>query len=215
MFRGDEQILGLGNQQRSSLTWRKLIYVILPKTIGDKMLTALKYKNDILEWFYLDDDDITIRRAKDDNLKGKFKKDDIVIPFPLKGNKGYDYKGIWIPRIGKNILLPWALMVLRGIEIEDGMVIDHIDGDRTNNSRDNLRLVSQSENCRNRIMRKDNTTGYTGLSFHKPSGRYVVRRTIKGKRIWKSHKTLEGAIEIWKEVEKLGYTDGYTKRHGY
>ncbi len=179
------------------------------------MLAALKYKNEILKWFYLDDDDITIRRSKNDDLKGKFKKDDIVIPYSLKGNKGLDYKGVWIPRIGTTINLPWVLTVLRGVEFEDKMVIDHVDGNTMNNKRENIRIVTQSENCRNRTKHKNNTSGYTGLSFHKPTGRWIVRRTINGKRIWKSHKTKEGAIEIWKKVEKLGHSDGYTKRHGY
>ena len=42
------------------------------------MLAALKYRQNILDNFYLDDDDITIRRKKDDAIKGKFKKHDCV-----------------------------------------------------------------------------------------------------------------------------------------
>ncbi len=178
------------------------------------MLAALKYKNTILEEFYLDEDDITIKRKKDDAVKGKFKKDEIVKPYQLTGNNGYDYRGIWIPGKNTTISLPWILLVLRGINFKDGNVIDHKDGDITNNHKSNLRVTTQEINCKNRKMRYDNTSGYTGLSFHKPTGRWAVRRTIKGKRIWKSHLTKEGAIEIWKEVEKLGLKDGYTKRHG-
>ncbi len=179
------------------------------------MLAALKYKNEILDWFYLDGDDITIRRTKDDDLKGKFKKDEIVIPYKFIGNKGFDYKGVWIPRVGTTIALPWVLSILRCIEFKDKMVIDHINGNRMDNSRNNIRIVTQAENCKNRTKHKNNTSGYTGLSFHKPTGRWVVRRTVNGKRIWKSSTTKEGAIEIWKQVEKLGHKDGYTKRHGY
>ncbi len=178
------------------------------------MIAALKYKNNILEEFYLDEDDITIKRKKDDTVKGKFKKDDIVIPYSLIGNTGYNYKGIHIPGKRTSISLPWILTVLRGIEFQEKNVIDHIDGNITNNNRINLRITTQEMNCKNRSKRCDNTTGYTGLSYHKPTNRYVVRRTIEGKRLWRSHKTFEGALEIWKEVEKLGLKDGYTKRHG-
>ena len=178
------------------------------------MLAALKYKNIILEEFYLDEDDITIKRKKNDTVKGKFKKNEIVIPYQLIGDKGNDYKGIHIPGCKTTISLPWILLVLRRIEFENENVIDHLDGDITNNSRKNLRVTTQEMNCKNRAKRSDNTTGYTGLTFHKPTGRWVVRRTIKRKRIWKSHKTFEGALKIWKEIEKLGLQDGYTERHG-
>ena len=181
------------------------------------MLAALKYKQNILDSFYLDDDDITIKRMNDDIRNGRFKKNDIVTSYTLRGEKGNDYRGIHIPGLnsGVSISLPWVLTVLRNIEFNDKNIIDHKDGDITNNTRINLRVTTQEMNCKNRTKRSDNTTGYTGLSFHKPTGRYSVRRTINGKRLWRSHKTLEGAIEIWKEVEKLGLTDGYTKRHGY
>ncbi len=178
------------------------------------MLAALKYKSIILESFYLDVDDITIKRKNDDLVKGKFKKDEVVFPYALIGNNGYDYKGIWIPGGNTTISLPWILIVLRKIEFKDKDVIDHIDGDITNNDRTNLRVTTQETNCRNRKMRKDNTTGYTGLNYHKAGKCYVIRRTIDGKRLRRSHKTFEGAIEIWKEIEKLGLQDGYTERHG-
>lgn len=44
------------------------------------MLATLKYKQDILDNFYLDKNDITTIRTKDDVVKGKFKKDSKVVP---------------------------------------------------------------------------------------------------------------------------------------
>ena len=178
------------------------------------MLTALKYKSKILEYFYLDTDDITIRRRCDDVAKGKFKMFDVVIPYALKGNKGFDYKGIWVPGVGVTISLPWVLTVLRGIEFTDGMVIDHKDGNINNNSRSNLRVITQQENCKNKKKRSDNTTGYTGISYNSSTGLYLVRRTINGKRINRSHKTLEGAIQLMEVLKQESLQDGYTERHG-
>lgn len=89
-----------------------------------------------------------------------------------------------------------------------------MDGDILNNSRSNIIVTTQGLNCRNKAKYKNNTTGYTGITFRKDSGKYVIRRTINGKRVFRSHKTLEGAVEILRELEKLGLEDGYTKRHG-
>lgn len=45
-----------------------------------------------------------------------------------------------------------------------GMVVDHIDGNSLNNTRENLRVCSISENNQNQPLRKDNKTGYKGVS---------------------------------------------------
>ncbi len=181
------------------------------------MLAALKYKQNILDNFYLDVDDITIKRKKDHTRYGRSRKGEEAKSYTLRGEKKNDYRAICIPGAGSSpsISVPWILTVLRGIPFDNKSVLDHIDGNIANNMRDNLRVTTQELNCKNRKIRSDNTSGYTGLTFHKPTSRWVVRRTIRGKRIWKSDKTLEGAIEIWKQVEKDSWKDGYTKRHGY
>ena len=48
-------------------------------------------------------------------------------------------------------------------EIDDGLVIDHIDGNPTNNNINNLRPVSRKINSRNRKISKRNTTGVGGV----------------------------------------------------
>lgn len=50
--------------------------------------------------------------------------------------------------------------------------IDHIDGNRQNNSRKNLRLASPSENSQNRSMPGSNTSGFKGVTFHKGTGKF-------------------------------------------
>lgn len=58
-------------------------------------------------------------------------------------------------------------------EIKKGMCIDHIDGDGLNNRMSNLRLVSLSDNQRNRRLPDKNTTGIQGVSAHR--GGYAVQ----------------------------------------
>jgi len=47
------------------------------------------------------------------------------------------------------------------------VIIDHIDGDTLNNCRENLRRCNASQNCCNRKMNKNNTTGLRGVYWNK------------------------------------------------
>ena len=44
-----------------------------------------------------------------------------------------------------------------------GMIVDHINRVRTDDSWDNLRLITKAENCQNRNMQRNNTSGYPGV----------------------------------------------------
>jgi hypothetical protein len=54
-----------------------------------------------------------------------------------------------------------------------GQCVDHINGDRTDNRRENLRICSQSENRRNRAARFDSKAPYKGITFK--SGKWVAQ----------------------------------------
>lgn len=73
----------------------------------------------------------------------------------FKGQKHYAHRVVWYLHHGP---------------IHSG-VIDHIDGNTSNNSISNLRLVSQGENCKNTGMKRTNTSGITGVAIvENPSG---------------------------------------------
>lgn len=62
--------------------------------------------------------------------------------------------------------------------------LDHVNGDRSNNKLNNLRLASRAENTQNqRKARIDNTGGYLGVSFVKRTSRWRARIQIKSKPI--------------------------------
>lgn len=48
--------------------------------------------------------------------------------------------------------------------IQDGLSVDHIDGNPANNRIENLRLVSFTQNQRNKGKGKNNTSGFVGVS---------------------------------------------------
>ena len=52
---------------------------------------------------------------------------------------------------------------------------DHKSGNALDNRRSNLRLCTQGENTCNQKRRKDNTSGYKGVSFHKPTQKWRSR----------------------------------------
>ena len=87
-----------------------------------------------------------------------------------------------------------------------GTVIDHIDGNGLNNSRDNLRFVTYSQNNMNQPIRCDNTSGHKGINWCEDRQKYQVYINIDRKR--KSlgrYKTLEEAIYVRDEAVKAHY----------
>lgn len=62
--------------------------------------------------------------------------------------------------------------------------LDHIDGNRLNNSLYNLREASRSENLMNRDKMPRNTSGYKGVSLHRETGKWDARITAYGKQYY-------------------------------
>jgi len=59
-------------------------------------------------------------------------------------------------------------------------VLDHINGDKTDNRIDNLRPTTMSENAWNRTSKGRNTSGHKGVTKHKASGKWQVFITENG-----------------------------------
>lgn len=64
-------------------------------------------------------------------------------------------------------------------------LLDHIDGDKTNNRIGNIREASYSENACNRPKRSDNKTGYTGVAFRKNRNKWEGKITVRQKTVWR------------------------------
>lgn len=86
-------------------------------------------------------------------------------------------------------------------EIPEGMFIDHLDGNRLNNTLENLRLTTRQGNARNSKKRKDNTSGLTGV--HLMHNRYKSGNVIS---YWCGSYMEDGKYFSKRfSIKKLGY----------
>lgn len=92
------------------------------------------------------------------------------------------------------------------------IVIDHINGDRLDNRRSNLRPATFSQNMANRA--GWSKTGYRGVSVHKQSGKYqaFVRKDGKNRHLGLFDEAEDAARaydnaawEIWGEYARLNF----------
>jgi hypothetical protein len=66
---------------------------------------------------------------------------------------------------------------------KDGEVVDHKDHDTLNNLDDNLRVCSRQDNGRNSVKRKNNTSGITGVVWHKQAKKWHAQIMVNRKTI--------------------------------
>ncbi|MDD5061650.1 MAG: HNH endonuclease [Candidatus Marinimicrobia bacterium] len=66
---------------------------------------------------------------------------------------------------------------------KEGFVIDHINRNRLDNRRCNLRYVTHSQSQMNRSKQKNNTSGFRGVYWNKHAKKWVSIIGIKGKLI--------------------------------
>lgn len=83
---------------------------------------------------------------------------------------------------------------------------DHIDRNRLNNQRSNLRIVTHQINQRNHGLRKDSKTGHRGINFK--YNKFLVRITVDRQEIIIGrYLTIEEAIEARKAAETKYWGD--------
>lgn len=64
------------------------------------------------------------------------------------------------------------------------LVVDHINGDRLDNRRTNLRLVSVAVNMQNQRLSLASTSGFRGVTWDKHRSKWVAQAKLRGRRIF-------------------------------
>lgn len=87
--------------------------------------------------------------------------------------------------------------------IMDGKGIDHINGDKLDNRKKNLRFCTTAENVRNVGLRSNNTSGITGVSYSNREGKWKANIIYNGTFIrLGTFADKENAIKARKEAEQ-------------
>ena len=96
---------------------------------------------------------------------------------------GYSTIGFTLPKANSRRFLAHRLAWLyEHGEFPKGS-LDHINHVKTDNRIKNLRIATQKENIRNMSMSSRNTTGHTGVCFHKHANKYVAHVRVDYKKI--------------------------------
>lgn len=100
-------------------------------------------------------------------------------------------------------------------EIDESMVVDHINGIVDDNRLDNLRICTHGQNLRN--MKKKKTDLPLGVYFDKSRNAYKASVGLgeTGKAVFKRFKTVEAAV-LWRDsaTKELGYHELHGKKKG-
>ena len=93
----------------------------------------------------------------------------------------------------------------------ENLDIDHIDGNPLNNKAENLRACNRSTNAKNHKISSKNTSGITGVSFHRHSSKFNASVRDLGKRVSLGY--FDTIFEAACARRSWEQKNEYTKRH--
>ena len=137
----------------------------------------------------------TSSNAKKNTIAGYINKDGYV-KISIDGKKYLAHRLVWLYVYG---YMPTQ--------------IDHIDHNRANNTLHNLRDITQKENTKNTSLRKDNTTGISGIYYDKKRKSFKVQIAKDGKDLFFGrYKNFNEAVKVRNSAYfELNYHENHGK----
>lgn len=88
------------------------------------------------------------------------------------------------------------------LNCDEESIVDHIDGNPLNNRLNNLRVATFSQNMMNRRLQSNNSSGVTGVVWHKQKEKWQSQIKINNKNIFLGrYNNIESAIKARKDAE--------------
>lgn len=104
----------------------------------------------------------------------------------------YACRAQWDREKKKCIMIRMHQLILR---VPSGSEVDHIDRNKLNNQRDNLRALTHGENILNQGLSKRNTSGFKGAFYSKEDDLWYSTAKRNGKRFY---------LGVFKNAEEAG-----------
>lgn len=117
-------------------------------------------------------------------------------------NKGYV--------VARNVLNSTEHIHLHKLLFPNSQEVDHRRHNPNDNRKENLRPVSHNQNMFNKCKYKNNTSGVTGVTWHKRSNKWRVSITVNNKSIHLGYfdkQDFEKAVKVRREAEKKYFGD--------
>ena len=126
--------------------------------------------------------------------------------YAVRRTPGDNGKLIWMHRV--------ILARILRRELRPGEQVDHINGDKTDNRRENLRLATNAQNGANKSKQKGTSSEYKGVCWHKATKKWRAQIGVDWKLIHLGYFTDEmdaasaydeAAMEYFGEFAKLNF----------
>ncbi len=139
---------------------------------------------------------VSVGYSKAGSVAGSFIKATGYHTIKIAGKSYQAHRLVWLYMVGK-----WPTNS-----------IDHINGIKTDNRFSNLRDVSHQENHKNQRTHSNNTSGFTGVFWHKGANKWGAQIRVSGKGLYLGlFEELEDAITA-RKAANLKY--GFHINHG-
>lgn len=121
------------------------------------------------------------------------------------------YITVWFN--GKNDYMHRVIWEFVNGPIPEGMVVDHINGDRSDNRLVNLRLATPSQNAQNRQKSKNNSSGIKGISYHQRDKKWHAYIGVNRKQLYLgSYSSASEAENVYLDAVDRYHTHNPSKR---